>query len=76
VAGDRQRRGRVAGNPDISSWADFDSGYETVRDLRTVPFGMDAVIRLAAVTAAPLLPLTLTIMPLEEVVMRLIKVLL
>ncbi len=64
------------GNPDISSWADFDSGYETVRDMRPVPFGLDAVIRLAAVTAAPLLPLTLTIMPFEEVVTRLIKVLL
>jgi hypothetical protein len=63
----------VAGNPDIWSWADFDSGYETARDLRTVPLGMDAVIRFAALTAAPLLPLTLTIMPL---VMRLIKVLL
>jgi len=37
---------------------------------------LDAVIRLAAVTAAPLLPLTLTIMPFEEVVTRLIKVLL
>lgn len=66
----------LVGNPDISSWADFDSGYETVRDMRPVPFGLDAVIRLAAVTAAPLLPLTLTIMPFEEVVTRLIKVLL
>ena len=64
------------GNPDISSWADFDSGYEAVRELRPVLFGLDAVTGLAAVTAAPLLSLTLTVVPLEELVTRLVKVLL
>ena len=66
----------LVGHPDISSWADLDSGYENVQKLRPVPFGLDAITRLVFVTAAPLLPLTLTVVPLEELVERLIKVIL
>jgi hypothetical protein len=40
-----------------------------------VPFGIKDVTRLAASSALPLLPLTLTIFSLEEMVARLIKVL-
>jgi hypothetical protein len=45
-----------------------------VGDMRLVPFGLDDVTRLAAATALPLLPLTLMIFSLEEVVTRLIKI--
>ncbi len=41
-----------------------------------MPFGWKDVTRLAAATALPLLPLTLTIFSLEELVTRLLKVLL
>ena len=47
-----------------------------VRELRPVPFGLDAVTRIAALMNAPLLPLTLTVVPLEERVTRMVKVLL
>jgi hypothetical protein len=40
-----------------------------------VPFGLDDVTRLAAATAAPLVPLLLTIFSPEELLMRIIKVL-
>jgi hypothetical protein len=40
-----------------------------------VPFGMEDVTRLAAATAAPLLPLGLTVFSLEELVMRVVKIL-
>jgi hypothetical protein len=43
--------------------------------MRPVPFGMKDVVRLAAATLAPLVPLTLTIISLEELVGHLIKVL-
>jgi len=45
-----------------------------VRDMRAVPFGLDDVTRLAAATAAPLLPLALTILSPEELIMRVINV--
>jgi hypothetical protein len=42
--------------------------------MRAVPFGLDDISRLAAATAAPLLPLLLTIFSPEELIMRLVKI--
>jgi len=42
--------------------------------MRVVPFGLDDISRLAAVTAAPFLPLLLTIWSPEELIMRIVKV--
>jgi hypothetical protein len=42
--------------------------------MRTVPFTLRDVIALVVVTAAPLLPLVLTVMPLEELLKRLVKI--
>lgn len=53
----------LVGNPDVSSWADLDIEYAVIRELRPLPFGLEAVTRLVAVAAAPLLPLTLTVVP-------------
>jgi hypothetical protein len=44
--------------------------------MRPVPFGLDDITRLAAATAAPLLPLLLTIFSPEELITRIIKVVL
>jgi hypothetical protein len=41
--------------------------------MRLVPFSLEDVLRLAIATAIPLLPLLLTIMPLEELLTRLAK---
>jgi hypothetical protein len=43
--------------------------------MRPIPFGIEDISRLAAATAAPLLPLLLTIFSPEELVLRVIKVL-
>jgi hypothetical protein len=42
--------------------------------MRPVPFGLDDITRLAAATAALLLPLLLTIFSPEELITRIIKV--
>jgi len=42
--------------------------------MRSVPFGLEDISRLAAATAAPLLPLLLTVFSPEELIMRVIKV--
>jgi hypothetical protein len=60
---------------DIQSLADLGNSYEVIQEMRMVPFGLRDVARLAAATAAPLLPLTLTILSLEELVTRLIRIL-
>lgn len=51
----------LLGSGDIQSLADLGNSYAMVRDMRPVPFGLDDISRLAAATAAPLLPLLLTI---------------
>ncbi len=66
----------LLGSGDIQSLADLGNSYGVVQEMRPVPFGLKDVTRLAVGTALPLLPLTLTIFSLEELVARLIKVLL
>jgi hypothetical protein len=64
----------LLGAADIQSLADLGNSYVMVREMRSVPFGLEDISRLAAATAAPLLPLALTIFSPEELIMRIIKV--
>jgi hypothetical protein len=65
----------LLGASDIQSLADLANSYALVRDMRPIPFGLDDITRLAAATAAPLLPLLLTIFSPEELVIRIIRLL-
>ena len=64
----------LLGAADIQSLADLGNSYALVRDMRSIPFGLEDIARLAAATAAPLLPLALTVFSPEELIMRVIKV--
>jgi hypothetical protein len=64
----------LLGAADIQSLADLGNSYGFVRDMRVVPFSLEDVTRLAAVTAAPFVPLLLTIWSPEELIMNIIKV--
>jgi hypothetical protein len=74
TAGQHAPADELLGTADIQSLADLGNSFGLARDMRVVPFGLDDVSRLAAVTAAPFLPLLLTIWSPEELIMRLIKV--
>jgi hypothetical protein len=63
----------VLGTGDIQSLADLGNSYSVVREMRIIPFGLEDIARLAGATAAPLLPLTLTVISLEELLSRLVK---
>jgi len=67
------RSEELLGTADIQSLADLGNSYALVRDMRSVPFGLEDITRLAAATAAPLLPLLLTIFSPEELILRIIK---
>jgi hypothetical protein len=73
VAHDPPRDEDILGTGDIQSLADLGNSYSVITSMRPVPFGLDDITRLAAATAAPFLPLLLTIFPLEELLMRLIQ---
>ncbi len=64
----------LLGSADIQSLADLGNSYAVVREMRAIPFGLEDITRLAAATAAPLLPLLLTIFSPEELIMRIIKI--
>jgi hypothetical protein len=61
----------LVGSGDLQSLADLGNSLETVRGMRTVPVTKEAVVRLAAATFAPIIPLALTMMPLEELLKKL-----
>ncbi len=65
----------LVGSADIQSLADLGNGYEVVRSMRIVPTTRDAVLRVGAATLAPIVPLMLTMMPLEELVKTLFGIL-
>ena len=65
----------LLGSADIQSLADLGNSYSFGQEMRFVPFGLKDVTRLAAVAAAPLLPLSLTVFALDELAGYAIKVL-
>jgi len=54
------------GSADIQSLADLANSFEVVREMRFAPITRDAIVRLAAAVFIPIVPLALTMMPLEE----------
>jgi hypothetical protein len=74
VLRDPANSGELLGAADIQSLADLGNSYTLVREMRAVPFGLEDISRLAAATAAPLLPLLLTIFSPEELIIRIVKV--
>jgi hypothetical protein len=64
----------LVGSADVQSLADLDSGYEIVREMRTIPITRDAVLQLVVVALLPIAPLLLTMMPLEELLKRLLQI--
>jgi hypothetical protein len=69
------RSEELLGTVDIQSLADLGNSYAVVREMRPVPFRLDDIGRLAAATAAPLLPLLLTVFSPQELAIRIIKIL-
>jgi hypothetical protein len=64
----------LLGTGDLQSLADLGNSYSVVREMHIVPFGLQDITRLAVATAAPLLPLTLTMLSVEQLMTRLVKI--
>jgi hypothetical protein len=65
----------LIGSADIQSWADMSNGFGVVREMRLVPFTLGTVWQLAVITLAPVAPLALTMIPLEDFLDQILKVL-
>ena len=66
----------LLGNADLQSLADLGHSYLFARHIRPIPISKGMLVSLAALIVAPLLPLALTIMPVEQILERLVKVVL
>jgi hypothetical protein len=75
IRGERDAGEEMMGTGDIQSLADLGNSYGMVKEMTAVPFSLADISRLAIVTAAPFLPLLLTVFSLEELVMRIVKML-
>jgi AcrR family transcriptional regulator len=64
----------LVGSGDIQSLADMANSFEVVRTMRITPVTKDALLRLVAAALAPVAPLALTMMPLEELLKKLIGI--
>jgi hypothetical protein len=66
----------LVGTGDIQSLNDLAGSFEIVKSMQPFPFGKTIVLQTAIVGLTPLLPLALTMISLEEIVKRLLGVLL
>jgi hypothetical protein len=65
---------QLLGTADIQSLADLGNSFAVIREMRPIPFSTNDVVRLLVATVAPLVPLLLTIMPLERLVTQVVKI--
>jgi hypothetical protein len=65
----------LIGSPDVQSLADMDSSLQVVKEMRIAPFNLRTVFELGVATLLPVGPLLLTMVSLEELLDRLLKVL-
>ena len=61
----------LIGSGDIQSLADLGNSFQVIRDIQPFPFGKDTVIQFVVITLIPILPLVLTMIPLEELITKL-----
>ena len=64
----------LIGSADIQSLADLGNAYGVVEGMRLAPISYVAVIRLAAMTLIPAAPLLLTMVPFNELVLKLFSI--
>ena len=67
----------LIGSADIQSLADLANSFEIVRKMRPAPFDLTTtILPIVAAAAIPFLPLTLTVLPFEEIMKKVIGMLL
>lgn len=66
----------LIGSADIQSMADMGGTYELVASMRSTPISVQLLLSMSIATLLPVVPLLLTIMPLEQLLKKLVGILL
>jgi hypothetical protein len=62
----------LMGSGDIQSLADLGNSFSVVQEMQVTLFTKESIITIAVVTLVPIMPLVLTMMPLEELLKKLV----
>jgi hypothetical protein len=65
----------MLGTGDIQSLADLGNSFSIIQEMRMVPVTKQAMLQLGAATLVPIVPLLLTLMPLDELIKKLFGIL-
>ncbi len=76
IKGGASKDEELLGSGDIQSLADLGNNFEVITETRLLPLGLKDLAKLAVVTAAPLLPLALSVISLDELAQKIIKIIL
>lgn len=76
IDGQRSPEEPLVGSGDIQSLADLANSFAVVQSIIPFPFGRNSLVGLACIIALPLLPLLLTMFSLEELLIRLARLVL
>jgi hypothetical protein len=68
IRGETPEGEALIGSADIQSLADLGNSFEIVRKMRPIPIDLNTLISLAGPAVAPLLPLLLTVLPMDEII--------
>jgi hypothetical protein len=66
----------LLGSADIQSLADLDNSFSIVKEIRMAPFGKETIVRFLVVIMLPLVPLAFTMFSPEDLLRRLLAVIL
>lgn len=66
----------ILGTADIQSLSDLGNSFDISNQMRVTPFGQKTIIMLLAVVVIPLIPLILTMIPLEKIIYNAIAIIL
>jgi hypothetical protein len=75
VHGDGSSDDELLGSGDVQSLADLGNSFAVIQDMRVVPVTRQAMFQLGVATLIPIVPLVLTLMPLDELLKRLLGIL-
>jgi hypothetical protein len=75
IRGGASREEPLIGSADIQSLADLENSFEILQGMNRVPFTLRTVIQLGIATLAPVAPLLLTMISMDELVQRALKIL-
>jgi hypothetical protein len=77
IRGEAPEGEALIGSADIQSLADLGNSFQIIREMRPAPIDLwTTIVPMAAFTVVPFLPLVLTVFPFDEIVMKIIGILL